>query len=327
MKTKSLFSVLILLAFSCMYSCKDIIEVNLAKKSMTGLVPADSAVSASSSQAFRWDLLDGALKYQIQIAKPNFTAPLMYLLDTTIAKNTFSITLSPGVYQWRARALNGSSHTDYVTNNLRIDSTLNMQNQTVILSTPLNNTYANNLIKFFSWQALPNATSYIFEIDTSNILVDTKIISQASLTYTFTAQGTYSWHVRGQNSTSTSLSSATHTIIVDTTAPPVPIAVSPLTTTITTSTNPIVFKWDITAATSRFDSTTSCQLQISTDPTFSVIDSTAKDTTMLVTASPMVYNFYSKTQTLGTIYYWHVRGIDLAGNKSNYFTPLSIKRN
>ena len=51
---------------------------------------ADSTISASSSQTFRWDLLNGAVKYQLQIAKPNFTAPLTYLLDTNICIHFFN---------------------------------------------------------------------------------------------------------------------------------------------------------------------------------------------------------------------------------------------
>ena len=323
MNKRLLTSARYLIAFIFLYSCKDIVETDLSKKSLGNLVPADNIVTSSYNQTFRWDPIDGATSYNLQIAKPNFTTPIAYFLDTTIKTNQFTSTLIPGIYQWRVKALNKSSYTAFITNNLTIDSSLNLTTQFVLLSTPANNVYLNNLTSSFSWQALANANSYLFQVLSNDTLIATQSSTTTSLSYTFSGEGTYTWKISGQNTLSTSQPSSARTITIDTTRPLLPIAVFPIFDTI--HANPIQLKWNITASTNSFANSDFCELQISRDSTFAAITTDGKDTIMSVETNPMVYNFYGAT--IGQNYYWRVKAVDNASNSSAYFTRRRIKRN
>ncbi len=302
-----------------LYSCKDIIETDLSKNSLVNLVPSNNYVSSSFSQTFRWDELDGATKYKLQIVQPNFASPWVYSLDTTISKNSFTVSLFPGIYQWRVRAINGSSFTEYITYNLTIDSSLDLHNQKVVLSSPGNNTTTNTFTKNFSWQTLPNADSYIFQILSAGSPIETKSLTATSYTYAFTAEGTFAWKVTAQNSNSTSQPSDAWAVNIDTTKPAMPTPVFPVFDTI--HANPIPLKWNIAAATSVLDSANYCRLQISTDSTFVVIDK--KDTLLTASANPMIYNLYGTSA--GQKYFWRVKTTDEATNASDYFPARRIK--
>jgi len=310
-----------LCAFVFIYSCSDIVEQNLSKSSMTGLAPANNTLSTSLNQSFRWDIVTGAINYNLQIAQPNFGNPVTYVLDTNVSKNTFSFALTPGTFQWRVRAQNGGSYSSYVTCNLTIDSSLNIHNQTVLLSSPANNVYVNTFTNTFSWQTLANVQVYLFQIDSAGVISTTKSVSGTSTVYAFRAQGTYTWMVTGDNSVSTSEPSLAYTITVDTTSPLVPIPVFPIADTITAA--PIPLKWNTQTSSSPFGETDFCELQISTDSTFSIIST--KDTTMSVTANPMIYKFYGAV--IKQKYFWRVRALDNATNASSYFKARSIKDN
>lgn len=312
MKNKLLYPLLIIAASVFIYSCDDFIAVELSSKSVTVLAPANNTVSSSFNQLFKWEPLKGAENYQLQIVKPNFGAIQQFILDTTTASTEFAYTLLPGVYQWRLRAMNNSSVTQYQTFTLTIDSTLDLSSSMVILTSPLNNYYSKLMTNIFTWQSIYNADNYIFQLVSGGSPVST---TATTLNYTFTAEGTYQWKVYAQNSYSNSAFSLIRTIIIDTTAPSVPVPVSPVLDTITA--NPIPLKWNTSS------SADSSHILISTDSLFAVI--TTKDTTIENTASAVTYNFYSAV--IGTNYFWKVQDVDKAGNKSTYFTRRKIKRN
>lgn len=312
MKNRLLYPILIIAASVFIYSCDDFIAVELSSKSVTVLAPANNTVSSSFNQLFKWEALKGAENYQLQIVKPNFGAIQQFILDTTTASTEFAYTLLPGVYQWRLRAMNNSSVTQYQVFNLTIDSTLDLSSSMVILTSPGDNTYSKLMTNTFTWQSIYNADNYVFQLVSGGSPVST---TAATLNYTFTSEGTYQWKVYAQNSYSNSAFSLIRTIIIDTTAPSVPVPVSPVLDTITA--NPIPLQWNTSSTAD------SSHLLISTDSLFTVV--TTKDTTIENTATSVTYNFYSAT--IGLNYYWKVQDVDKAGNKSAYFTRRRIKRN
>src|SRR5688572_12340162 len=127
MKTKSILPLVLLGAF--LSSCEDFFEPNLEKKDVVIIAPANGTVSSSFTQTFWWEELKGAEEYTLQIVKPTFSSVQQLILDTNVNGTKFYYTLQPGVYQWRLRAINNSSETDFVTYNLEIDSTLNLSGQ------------------------------------------------------------------------------------------------------------------------------------------------------------------------------------------------------
>ena len=314
MKNKLLYSLVIFSASILIYSCEDFIEVELSGKSITVLAPANNTVSSSYSQLFKWEDLKGAEKYQLQIVKPNFASVAQFVLDTTTASTQFAFNLQPGNYQWRLRAMNNSSMTEYQTFSLTIDSTLDLSSSFVILNAnPVDNYYSKLFTNTFSWQAMTNADNYVFQLVSGGSPAST---TATTLNYTFTAEGVYQWKVYAQNSYSNSAFSVTRTITIDTAAPDVPTYISPTSDALTA--NPIVLMWN-TSSTANYS-----HLQISTDSLFLSALADIKDTIIPNTGISVSYNFYSSV--VGEKYYWRVQDLDFAGNESQYFYRRRIRR-
>lgn len=106
--------------------CGIIFEDDLSKEIIHVNLPIDGAVSLDTSQLFWWELIDGALGYNLQIVAGSFTDPLYLVADTNVAGDKFRFILLPEVYEWRINAWNNYSETDYFYNLLTIrDSTTN----------------------------------------------------------------------------------------------------------------------------------------------------------------------------------------------------------
>lgn len=303
MKNKFSLIAILGIAFTFLYSCQDFIEVDLGKKSITVLAPANNTASSSSSQIFWWGEIKGAEKYNLQIVKPNFSSIQQLVLDSNITHNQFSYSLLPGVYQWRVRAMNNSSYTEYVTYNLTIDSSLDLSNQWVSLMSPVDNYSSNNFTHAFTWQPLINADSYLFQILLSGSVISTQTLTTTTANYTFIAEGSYQWRVLGQNSNSTSLpANSTRNIIIDNTPPPAPVLTFPLAND--TVSNPVNLAWtpDISAT---------------MDSVFIYADT---NLTVLVTGILTTGLSFNFNGTVGQDYFWRVRSGDAAGNWSAYAT-------
>ncbi len=316
---------LIALGIICMistYSCKDIIEKDIANEQFVDASPSDSTISSSFVQLFRWEPIENAANYRLQIAQPNFTNPAVFVADTLLSTNSYSATLGSGNYQWRVKAINSISETPYFVYNLFIDSTSNLQNQTVQLLSPSSNGYANNLSVSFSWQGITIAEQYLLQISTSGgSILSTQSVTTNTGAYTFVSEGTYLWKVTAQNTQTTSQPSETRSVVVDVTAPPAPVLTSPVNDTALTA-NPVPLVW----TTDNSTTTTKAhfnKLQISTDQTFASI--TEKDTTINVSSVNMNYNFHNSVS--GQVYYWRVMASDSAANESAYSAVGKLKRN
>jgi hypothetical protein len=300
---------LILSLILALSSCEDLIEKDLSKKVLTVNSPADNTVSAMFTQTFWWEEIKGADKYQIQIVKPSFASVQQFIMDTLIRGSRVELILSPGTYQWRIRAKNSTSSTEYITRNLTIDSTLDLSGQPLSLSLPANNHYSKTFSNNFSWQPMPNAENYVFQLLQSGSLVYTQSGSSTTCTYTVAAQGEYQWRVFAQNSTSNS-SYATRTLTVDTAKPAIPTVIFPIADT--SSIEPLPLEWNNT------ETGLSYHLQISADSNFTALHTD-------ITISTTTYDVINLPS--GQYYYWRVKAIDKALNESAYFSGRKIKKN
>jgi len=287
--------------------CKDIFEPDISKSTLVLLAPADNATAVSSTNTFWWDPVEDALQYNFQIVSPNFSAIQQLVENQTLTGTQIDVILSPGTYQWRVRAENGSSMTEYTTRTLTIDSTGDLSQLTIVLATPNDSIYSNNMTNTFSWDILSAATDYTIEIgqpDFNNIIL-TQSTTTNSYMHTFTAEGDYQWRVRGENAFSVSPYTSRY-IFIDTMAPVAPTLTSPVNndTSLTTAVN---LSW-------------TSEANILGDSLFIYSpDSLTLESGFPLSNSSGAYTFNGVS---ATNYYWKVKSYDKAGN-SSVFSVLS----
>lgn len=299
-----------ILCFS-FFSCEEIImEKDISKSEVVLTAPMNNAQFYSTGVTFTWDVVTDATEYQLQIATPNFANPLQIVLDKTIKENTFTQQLPLGNYEWRVKAINSAYSTNYSSRQFSVVSNADFQNNTVVLNTPVNNLITKTAVQNLSWQSIIGAVNYQLQIyDGNNTVISDQTLTATNLNYIFT-EGSFFWKVRASNGTQQTLYSS-RSILVDTTAPNMPVLSAPANTSTTANTN-INFQWNRTA----------------------IAGSTEKDSLFIYNDAALTNLKLKKeasspsatTLDLGT-YYWYVKSFDAAGNSSAKSTVFSFTIN
>ncbi|MBS7256721.1 hypothetical protein [Flavobacterium branchiicola] len=307
----TLYKSFLLLFILCFFSCEEILTVpNISKNEVILIAPANNSLLSSTGVTLSWEAVENAEKYHIQIAIPSFEAAQQLVLDTIVAKNSFTQQLNIGKYEWRVKALNSAYETVYTKRNFEILNNDDFQNNTVILLTPTNNLTTKTALQKLSWDAIIGATNYQLQVlDENSTLVKEQNTEATFLNFTFD-EGKYTWKIRASNGTAQTLYTS-RTIIVDTKAPNTPTLSNPVNASTTTNTS-INFQWNRTP----------------------IAGTTEKDSIYVYTESALTnLNFkdlgnspYSKTLTKGT-YYWFVKSFDDAGNQSARSTVFNFTIN
>lgn len=292
-------------------SCEEILMVDdISKKEVTLTAPANNIALSSSGVTFSWQAVEGADKYQLQIATPGFEAPQQIVLDTLVSKNSYTQQLNIGKYEWRIKAVNSAYETMYTKRSFEILNNDDFQNNTVILLTPSNNITTKTALQKLSWNTIIGATNYQLQIlDENNTLVKEQNTESAFINFTFD-EGKYTWKIRASNGITQTLYTS-RSILVDTKAPNTPALSSPINASTTTNKS-INFQWSRTP----------------------IEGSAEKDSLYVYTESGLKnLNFkdkgtspYNKTLTIGT-YYWFVKSFDEAGNVSSNSTVFNFTVN
>lgn len=311
MNKSFLYKFLLSSCFIFFISCEDILfEKDISKNEITLVAPANNAPFFSTGVTFTWETAEGATKYQLQIAKPNFANPLQIVLDTIITTTTFTQQLAIGAYEWRVRALNESSETKYSSRSFAIISNADFQSNVVILSSPINNLVTNTPLQNLNWQSIIGATNYQVQIiDGNNTIIKDQTITATSLSYSF-SEGNYDWKVRATNGTEQTLYSS-RSILVDTTIPNTPILSAPSNLS-TTTIKDIVFQWNRTPIVGSVEKDS---IYIYKNNALTILSQKNEAN------SPFSVNLDSG------IYYWFVKSFDQAGNKSNSSSVFSFTIN
>ena len=297
---------------------REFIETDLTGKTLTILAPTDRDTVSTTTPLFWWNKIRGARNYRIQIVYPDFNSPQTLLYDTAVDADRFYPTLIPGrTYWWRIRPENGSTRGNWATRSVTVDSTISLSAQQVVITFPSANGYASsNGTISFSWNTVSGATFY--RINITNTTTGSNVTSTTSslnnFSYTF-AQGNYSFSVRAENSNSITAWSV-RTFSIDQTAPTAPQLIFPANNAFY-STPPSTINFDWTSAS---DAVTD-SLYIATDSTFS----SGIISALLLNSSQSSY-VWTGAQ-VATIYFWQVRSMDAAGNKSNYSAKFKITDN
>ncbi|MEZ5199166.1 MAG: hypothetical protein R2764_23125 [Bacteroidales bacterium] len=303
MVNKFIFPFIILSLIIWVLACEVIEDPNMAMESVTLLSPPDNFNTTLSTHTLWWEELEDATGYNLQIVSPSFATIERLFLDSNITSNKYDFTFLPGEYAWRVRAYNSSSTTAFSEHSLSIDSTSDISQQTLQLSLPIDKDTTNVTQLLFKWFPLYNADDYNYQLYYEDNKIFTFTTKYDTISKSLNnGDGNYRWEVRGQNASSNTAYSY-RTIFIDTTPPNKPSLIIPDINAILPDTI-VNFEWDrgIVAGSSISDS-----LYIATD----------------ISMNNLILNLYlTETQYEDSLgpgeYYWRVRSIDKAGNKSNY---------
>lgn len=295
--------------FLTFISCEDILEEDITNDIVNPISPIEGSTIESNVVNFKWNTLDGADKYRVQL----FDSNQIIILDSLVSQTNLDYPLNSGAYKWRVRGENfGYQSTYSLPVSFTVVESTNLDTQQVILTSPTNSFYTNSNTVYCAWQDLPAADTYSFEVvnvsNGSTIVYQQSGISSTFLSLgntVFSADGEYLWKVKAVNATSESNYSS-RTIFIDRTTPNQPQLGLPANNSVQIINQPIMFNWSTAADSGVVQSPLSYQIEFSNTNTFSV----------LLQSSYINTNSYQQTFTSVGDYYWRVKTFDSAGNTS-----------
>lgn len=288
-------------------ACTEFMEEPITNDSVELLSPGAHAETTTYSIQFLWEPLEYASHYRLQVASPTFRNAVLFYADTTVEKTNFDITLAPGKYQWRVKALNGSSETPYTTRSFTIHEA-ELSKQTVLLAGPPTYTVSADSPINLSWQGLFGAASYRLQVDTSGFAAESKnlVLDQVveGLDYAFSPpdEANYQWRVRAERDTLHSGWSIVRNFIYDKTQPAAPKLATPADAAQVN--RPVSLRWNKVADAANY------LLYVYKS------DSTLYDAKFPVRQTDTAYTFEVGERREHIL--WRVRAVDRAGNESTY---------
>ena len=295
----------LLVTCAVMSSCGLVMEENISKSTMIVYTPADSFVTTNYSVYFKWEPVTNATKYRIQVVSPSFTAINTFAFDTVITGLTsVNLTLSPGTYQWRIRAENDGSYTEYVTRTCIVNIG-KYSNQMVSLKSPAAEYVSYTNTVDLTWDTLYSTLKYTVLVDTlggdfSKPVFSTTLRNPiSSYSLTFNKIGSFKWNIRGNDGTDSTLDNS-RTIYFKLTAP---TPTGPLNGS--TQTRPVNLGWDAVSNYSYLVYVYKADSVSNYDPTIYPYKTTG-----------LFYPFNPSTVGTAT-YFWSVRTVDKYGNVSD----------
>jgi hypothetical protein len=297
---------IILAGIGILSSCDDIIEPSINKSQVTLEAPVDQYQSTSYTINFWWDAVDHALSYHLQVVTPTFAAPGGLVLDTIVTNYRFAATLSPGNYQWRVMAENGSSQTAYSAPRSFTVVASSIKQQSVQLTSPSNSFMTNQSPYTFQWGSLYGANAYDFEIDTNNFanpatVVSNQVIPGQQISFSFPKAQVYQWRVRAQNDTAQALWSPVYQVTYNNIPPAQVTLVAPASGT--TVPLPVALSWNAVAKAAKY------KLYVYQSDGVTAYNSSFP---MVLTSTSYSFNLGSS----GDKIYWMVTALDALGNES-----------
>ncbi|WP_242501872.1 fibronectin type III domain-containing protein [Flavobacterium beibuense] len=293
-------------------SCEEILmEDDISNKTVTLVAPTDNAEFFSTGITFTWEAVEFVSDYRIQIARPNFEAPLQIITDIVVDTTSFTTQLNIGEYQWRVQAVNSAYSSPFSTRSFVILSNEDFQNNSVALTSPANNLLTNTSSHNLTWESVIGASSYQVVItDSQNNIISDQEITTTNFNYNFD-DGSYQWKVRAGNGEAYTLYSS-RSLFIDTTAPNTPVLVFPANASSSTE-NDITFQWNRTPIEGSAEKD-------------SIYIFKNSELTLLEHKDEQTSPFTMSSLSNGT-YYWYVKSFDEAGNSSQQSTVFSFTLN
>ncbi|MDF3026957.1 MAG: hypothetical protein K0S23_1264 [Fluviicola sp.] len=326
MSRKYINRLLVLFISFSLFGCKDFIEKNISEDTPILVLPSNNATINANPVHIKWEELEGATKYRIEIVSPEFGNIQSFPLDSIVTGTNFYFGLDSAQYEIRITAMNaGFSSKPSAIKRFWVGTSQGGGNSVVLLS-PNGNAYDNEDFNGnFSWGIVANAESYTFELHESNTFAGPNVIPpidqigitgiNAGITGNDLAEGTYCWGVKAYLIGGGETNFSKRIFYIDKTNSPLASLSSPSNNS-AISTGTITFTWSLPADIGVVQSPRTSKIQVAHDTGF----------TDLVEITPDVFDDENTKEiellTPGT-YYWRVIVMDEAGNittPTTYFT-------
>ncbi len=292
-------------------SCDKVVAEDITEDTPVLILPSVNDTVNQNPVHFKWEELEGALKYHLEVVSPSFTSISSYPLDTIVTGTDFFYGLDSNEYELRLTALNGG-YESQILGPVKFWVGVQPSGGTggsVVLDAPSDGTYVNaQFSNGFSWIHVSGATSYEFSLrqgvsfgsglilDAQNNISTTSYQSGYVLT-----EGAYSWGVKAYSGTTESPFTV-YTLYVDETEPNEASLISP-NNMASISQGTITFLWGNGTDPGTVNSPVTSILEITTDASFTLIDQTVS-----------IQGNTSDVNLAAGNYYWRVRNVDEAGN-------------
>lgn len=108
--------------------CDDLLERDIADRTVEVIAPCDGARTVAGDMTFLWRPLDGARSYHLTIVSPSFAAAERVVADTTLAVDSLTAgnrlvqAIEAGDYEWSICAANGGYRTAELILSLTVDA-------------------------------------------------------------------------------------------------------------------------------------------------------------------------------------------------------------
>lgn len=294
-------------------SCEKIVAKDITDETPVLILPTAGSVVTTNPIHFKWNEMEGAEKYHLMVVSPSFNAIQNYVLDTLVTGTNFYFPLDSNAYELKLVGVNAGYRSDTLGPvAFEVNATGQTSLYSVTLLTPPDQHADNsNFSHQFTWQSLPNATSYEIDIrkgtsfatgipvDFANGVSTTSYISQETL-----VEGQYIWGVKAYLSNGSETFFSTNQLYIDETDPNEAILSTPGDLSSQNQGN-ISFIWNNGTDPGTVNTEVTSILEISNEATF---------------LNPDTYNIVGNSNTVsittpGT-YYWRVTNIDAAGNQA-----------
>ena len=294
-------------------SCEEILlEYDISEDEVNLLAPSNDAVINASEISFRWEFINGATEYEIQIADPDFDDPNQIVVSELTQDNFFNFSLPEGDYEWRLRGVNSNYHTPFSRNSFTVKNDQEFSARRVNLIMPSDDLITNQYAQRFKWDTISGASVYRFQLISDGVVVDEQATSSSSVNLNL-PNGSFEWKVRAESNTQNTFYSERN-ILIDTISPNRPQLLKP-EDSLSLSNNTVNFEWD--------DSGTNTEMLSSEIDSIYVYKD--MDLQEEVLRAEGINKAYSEILDRNETYYWFVISFDLAGNRSEESEVRSFK--
>lgn len=294
-------------------SCEKIVAEDITTETPVLILPTSNDTVEVNPVHFKWEAMEGASKYHLEVVSPSFGSISEFSLDSIVTGTDFYFSLDSNEYELKLTALNGG-YESQVLGPIKfwvgVAPSVGSGGSSLVLTSPLNQVYENgSFTNQFTWTAVSGATSYEFSLREGNSFATGSILEAQNGISTLTYQvangllieGNYFWGVKAYIGT-TELPYTVHELYIDETLPNLAVLSSPGDLSVQTS-GTVNFTWVNGTDPGTVNAPVVSFVEVASDINFS---------TNLDTVS-VIGNSTTFDLTPGS-YYWRVTNTDEAGN-------------